>query len=264
MNRALRLGAGSESPDEARAYYCRTAAIDEPDYRAFAGMLSIEERARADALGRADDRRDYVVAHAMLRRALAFGTGSTPEQLVFERGAHGKPLLVQTGTASPRHFSLTHSAGLVACAISSAHAIGIDAEAIDRATDVIRIATRYFTMEEAQAVLRSSAGDRAARFFELWTLKEALLKAAGIGPATTVDCVSFCVDDGRVQLVSAPREIGTAWTLAVMDIDGSHKLATAIAGSTSRVVVTRLTSAGILDDAFARSPEDVDRATAGY
>ena len=242
--------------EDAHVYYCHTKQIDEAQYGALRALLSIGERARADALWRAEDRRDYVAAHALLRRALASTTGRGPEELVFERDALGKPFLAQAGQAPPRDFSLSHSAGLVACAISAAHAIGIDVEAINGAIDVSRIAARYFTVEEATALVRCPVEDRAWRFFELWTLKEALLKAAGIGPATTLDRVSFRVNGGRVHLVSAPPEIGMAWTLALIDIGRSHTFATAVGASTSRMAVTRLTLARLLQGTFPPNPEE--------
>ena len=248
---------------DASAYYCHTALIDEPQYEALRRLLSTDERARADVLGRAQDRRDYVAAHALLRQALAFSTGMTLEGIVFERDAHGKPFLARAGQGLPPHFSLSHSAGVVACAISPVHAIGIDVEAINGAVDVSRIATRYFTPDEATSLLRWPVEDRPQRFFELWTLKEALLKAAGIGPATTIDSVSFRVNDGTIDLVSAPAEIGTAWTLALTDIGPSHKLATAIAASTGRVTVVRCTPARILQGAFAYDSEDLAGSTGG-
>jgi 4'-phosphopantetheinyl transferase len=209
-------------------------------------LLSIEERARADAFWRAEDRRDYVAAHALLRRALAFSTGNRPEELVFERNALGKPVLAQADRALRRDFSLSHTTGLVACVISATHAVGIDVEAINDAIDVFRIAWRYFRVDEATTLLRCSDADRAWRFFELWTLKEALLKAAGVGPATTLDSVSFRMNGGRIHLRSTPPEIGMAWTLALIDVGRSHTLATAVGASTSLVQVTRLTPAGIL------------------
>jgi 4'-phosphopantetheinyl transferase len=235
-------------------YYCHTGQIDQTQHGVLGRLLSSTERTRADALWRWEDRRDYVAAHALLRRALAFSTGTAPEELVFERDAHGKPFLAQAGQALPVDFSLSHSVGLVACAISAAHAIGIDVEAINCAIDVSRIATRYFTVEEATALLRCPVEDRAWRFFELWTLKEALLKAAGVGPATTLDSVSLRVNAGHVRLMSAPSEIGMAWTLALIDIGRSHAFATAVGASTSRVAVTRVTPARILQGTLPRNP----------
>jgi 4'-phosphopantetheinyl transferase len=248
-------------PEDAHAYYCHTGPIDQAQYCALGRLLSIEERARADAFGRAEDRRDYVAAHALLRWALAAGTGRAPEELVFERDPHGKPFLAHAEQARPRAFSLSHSAGLVACAISAVHAVGIDVEAVNGAIDVSRIAARYFTVDEATALVRCPIEDRVWRFVELWTLKEALLKAAGVGPATTLDSVSFRVDGGRVRLMSAPPAIGMAWTFVLIDVGRSHALAAAVGTSTSRMTMTRLTPARILQGAFPRNSEECAGAT---
>jgi 4'-phosphopantetheinyl transferase len=253
-----RVAAGSCGADDpggvkrhVHAYYCDTRSIDLPQYRALARGLSADEQARADALWRSDDRRDYVAAHALLRRAMAASTGQGPEHLVFERDENGKPFLVQSGTlpASP-HFSLSHSHDLVACVISRTCAVGIDVEVVNPAIDVQRLATRYFTADEAAALQRWSAEERPSRFCELWSLKEALLKAVGIGPTTSIDSVSFRVDGGKVSLTLAPPGIATDWTLTLLDVGRSHTLAIAAGGPASRPRVIPVTPLEVLEGSF--------------
>jgi 4'-phosphopantetheinyl transferase len=235
------------------AYYCDTRSIDSSQYRALAGRLSAGERERADALWRSDDRRDYVAAHALLRRAMSISTGQAPEHLVFERDGNGKPFLVRTGRApaSPQ-FSLSHTHDLVACVTSTTCAVGIDAEAVNPAIDVPRLATRYFTADEAAALQRWSAEERASRFCELWSLKEALLKAAGIGPTTSIDSVSFRVDGGQVSLMLAPPGIATDWTFALLDVGRSHTLAIAVGARATRPRIFPVTPVEVLEGSFGR------------
>lgn len=232
------------------AYYCDTRSINLAQYCALARLLSPDERARADALWRSDDRRDYVAAHALLRRAMGISTGQAPEHLVFERDGNGKPFLVHTAPPVPASppFSLSHSHDLVACVISRTCAVGIDVEVVNPAIDV-RLATRYFTADEAAALQRRSAEERPSRFCELWTLKEALLKAAGIGPTTSIDSVSFRVDGGQVSLTLAPPGMATDWTFALMDVGRSHRLAIAVARA-RRPRVIPVTPVEVLEGAF--------------
>ncbi len=114
-----------------------------------------------------------------------------------------------------------------------------------------RIATRYFTADEAAALQRWSAEERPFRFCALWTLKEALLKAAGIGLATSIDSVSFRVDGGQVSLTLAPPGMPTDWTFALLNVCGSHTLAIA-AGRASRPVVIPVTPIEVLEGSFER------------
>ncbi|MEM1483560.1 4'-phosphopantetheinyl transferase superfamily protein [Oscillospiraceae bacterium PP1C4] len=101
-------------------------------------------------------------AHALLEHVLGF-----PVRIA--RGAHGKPFLPEH---SGLHFNLSHTSGAVVCALSG-HPVGVD---IERARPVRpALAARCFTQAE-----REYAVDEA-RFLEVWTRKEALLKRDGRG-----------------------------------------------------------------------------------
>lgn len=82
-----------------------------------------------------------------------------------ERGKHGKPYF-------PDHpdlqFSISHTTGAVACAISK-HPCGIDIESVQRSVNC-RIAKRFYTKREIAYATDSTL------FLEVWTRKEALIK----------------------------------------------------------------------------------------
>ena len=85
-------------------------------------------------------------------------------------GPYGKP------EAPGVFFSLSHSGGCALLAVSDAD-VGADLERLRPAP--MRTAGRVFAPEELDWLAAGEDGD--ARFFTLWTLKEALLKAAGRG-----------------------------------------------------------------------------------
>ena len=107
---------------------------------------------------------------------------------------HGKPRL-------PDHpgldVSVAHAGEHVAVALARGPRIGIDIERIrdvDVDVDVVELARSAFASDEAAEIAALPAGDRAAAFFELWTRKESIVKALGVGitddfaaalPATT-------------------------------------------------------------------------------
>lgn len=80
------------------------------------------------------------------------------------------------------HFNLSHSGEYLAGAFSSDE-VGLDLQE-NRAshTGVLRIAKRFFTMEEYESLL-SCGGSREQEllFYRLWTIKEAYLKYLGCG-----------------------------------------------------------------------------------
>ena len=211
------------------ACFCDTRSLDETQITELAGRLSPAERERSARFWQAHDRRDYVAAHALVRMALAAHTQLRPEQLSLGADSYGKPLLVLPNGATPPHFSLAHSRGLVACAVSLDGAVGIDVEPVDTTLDVDRIATRFFSVEESDALQRCSITERPSRFCELWTLKEALFKAVGTGLGSGLNAVTFRVDRDQISLrTRTPSFTEVPWSFALMDVGGTHKLALAV------------------------------------
>ena len=97
------------------------------------------------------------------------------ERVEFETGANGKPLLA--GAASEWGFNLSHAGAYAVAVLARGAAVGVDLESTARKADIERLGERVFS-ESEQALVR--AGGREA-FFELWSQKEALLKALGCG-----------------------------------------------------------------------------------
>ncbi|HLG55433.1 MAG TPA: 4'-phosphopantetheinyl transferase superfamily protein [Vicinamibacterales bacterium] len=218
----------------ADAYFSATSALDESQSEALVHLLSPAERERHDRLRQAHDKRDYAAAHVLLRMVLAAHTQTRPEELTFTADRRGKPLLVQGDGGIPPSFSLAHSRGLVACAIATEGSVGIDVEPVNDVVDAVGIARRFFAAEEAATLDRCAAEARPSRFCELWTLKEALLKATGTGLAAPLDSVSFQVDGPNVSVTFTPTPAlpplaPASWTFTLMNVGGgTHKLAVAL------------------------------------
>lgn len=100
-----------------------------------------------------------------------------------KKGYRGKPYI----EASPFCFNISHTDGLVVCALSQSE-IGVDAESIREATD--RVMKRCYSDSEIAYV--DSAEDKDTEFTRLWTLKESYVKLTGEGIAT--DLKSICFD----------------------------------------------------------------------
>lgn len=163
-------------------------------------VLGSDERAALDRLHFWHHRRDYAVAHDLLRRSLSRYAPVRPEAWTFSRTAFGKPYLPDGELC----FNLSHTSGLVACAVTRAISVGIDVERIDPAIDCESVARHLFSAAEMTA-LTTCRADRRTRFFELWTLKEALLKAVGVGLAQPLRTVSFGLDGHESSIRFIPR-----------------------------------------------------------
>jgi phosphopantetheinyl transferase len=118
--------------------------------------------------------------HPLVRATLAAYLGREPATLAFVRTPHGKPFLA--GERELR-FSVSRSQGLAVLGVARGADLGVDVERHDRALALGPIADALFADEEAAELSALAEDRRISRFFELWTRKEAVAKALGVGLA---------------------------------------------------------------------------------
>lgn len=179
------------------------------------GLLSVDERDRANRLRHSDHRRNFVAARGNLREILGHWLDCEPRAITFGYGDRGKPFVHDCGV----NFNVAHSRDLAIYVISDEFAVGIDLEYVDHRRQVINIAKRYFSNAEQKLIMES--GDRYAQqktFFKAWTLKEAYAKATGQGIANILNLDIVPLLDGDRQIF----QIGN-WQLKLIE----HELAIA-------------------------------------
>ncbi|MGO8792949.1 MAG: 4'-phosphopantetheinyl transferase family protein [Terriglobia bacterium] len=188
--------------------------------------LSGEERSRRDRLHFEADRRDFTIAHDLLRRALSKYKEIPPADWRFATNDYGKPLIAgfdpQMGALS---FSLSHTRGCVACAIAPNAPVGVDVEQTDRLLCGNELADRFFSEDEAAWLRQCSVEIYGTRFAELWTLKEAYLKALGVGLSGPLDSISFRFDEhGRIDFMGPSMVQPREWHFALFEPSHSVRL----------------------------------------
>lgn len=141
-----------------------------------------------------------------LRETLAAYLAADPRDLRIERGAQGKPYLADAAL----HFNLSHSGRALLIGLSRTQPLGVDIESSERARPYRNIAQRYFTAAEAAALIALPEDRLRRSFLDLWSAKEAVLKAIGRGIAFGLDRVGFALDgDGAVaELTHVADEAG--------------------------------------------------------
>jgi 4'-phosphopantetheinyl transferase len=211
-------------------YSQNTEALSEDTFHDSMRILSEEERERCDRLRFKEDRRDFVAAHALLRRSLsAYLPRRLPEEWGFETGPRGKPALSRAPVAEEViEFNLSHTRGFVACAISSVR-VGLDVERIHPETKFIEIAEHFFHSEETSTLKTLSPHEAAVRFIELWTLKEALLKGLGIGISEQLQKTLVDIKDSGPICIQAPAGVKPdGWKFAILAPEKNLRLAVAV------------------------------------
>ena len=144
----------------------------------FHEVLDDGERARAVAFLNPRDRQRFTVAHGALRILAGRELKTRPGAFTWTAGRYGKPELAPPW--SWLHTSLSHSADMIAAAISTGRPVGADIQYLVPGLDTVGLAARFFPPGEAGYVAAGrDASARADRFARLWARKEAVVKAAG-------------------------------------------------------------------------------------
>ena len=152
--------------------------------------LQPDEVQRADAFKAPSRREQYLLARALLRALLEEHTGRPAASFVIGADDRGKPFC----TDGPA-ISIAHSRDVVACVVADHGDVGIDIEFPGQRRNIAGIAARFFTATEA----RWLAAQPEDRFYMLWVLKEAWLKAKGTGIAGGLDSLQCTIEPPHIE-----------------------------------------------------------------
>jgi len=182
----------------------------------FAASLSRDEQERAARFRFERHRIRFIAARGVLRSILATHLDCAPHELQFEYGRNGKPVLATPFADIGLSFNLAHSEDLALIAVTRAKSIGVDVEQIRPVTDVDELVTRFFSPCESALFQTLPTTQKDAAFFNLWTRKEAWLKATGEGIAHSLNRVEVTfLPDEPARLVALPENSGPseAWVI---------------------------------------------------
>jgi 4'-phosphopantetheinyl transferase len=184
------------------------------------GLLSSDEKERADRFVFQKDRDHFIAGRAALRKILGRYIGLSPQDVRFAARHFGKPYL------SPAHdlrFNVSHSKGIAIVAVAKNQEVGVDIEFVDRSFDIFSVASSVFRADEVLKLKELSPESQAAAFFAGWTRKEALLKAMGDGLSSSdelQDAVSM-IGERDVSYRSVEGDKVTHWSLTSFEINNS-------------------------------------------
>jgi len=225
-------GAGKRqppSPDEVAVWLCRVQSLVDADLAIMDRVLSEDERARRDRFVFAEDRRAFTAAHALLRTVLSRYSPLPPEAWRFETTPHGKPFLAPAQAGDPPlSFNLSHTRTVVACAVAVEARLGIDVQESGRPADVLSIAERHFTAIERQLLTGCPREEVDVRFVEIWTLKEAYVKAVGTGLSLPLDSFGFSLGDASGLTFDGPAD-ASRWQFWLAALSSTTRIAVAAA-----------------------------------
>lgn len=146
-------------------------------------LLDADQRQRVERLRHPAQRWRYLQVQANLRRILARYLDCSPERLILQRSAKGKPRLAAPRAGIVFNLSTCTELALLALApgCEDSTPVGIDCEALRLPSHVEGIAERVFTPEQCAQLQAAPEAQRPVLFTRYWTALEADAKCDGRG-----------------------------------------------------------------------------------
>lgn len=204
---------------------------------AHARTLSQDELARANHFHFDHDRSRFISGRGMLRVILGRCLGREPGQLKFVYTARGKPALAGVDGCN-FYFNASHSEDLLLVAVTRLCPPGIDVERLRLIYNIDGIASRFFSRRESEGLNTLPTPRKANAFFNLWTRKEAWLKATGEGISDSLNQVEPTFLPGepaRFTALFGDSEAAQDWSLRGLIPASGYVAALAIPARNARV-----------------------------
>ena len=190
--------------------------------------LNEEEQVRCRQYPLPGPRRRFALCRAALRAILCRQLGCSNEHLSLGSSDYGKPFALIDEESAPISFNLSHSGKHGLIALAPHGRLGVDVEERVPRKDFDELSEAVFGPHEQSALACVRGSDRIRLFFRLWTIKEALIKALGLG--FTLDVSQFevppALHQGKMGIFRFPQLPEVRWRVEYI---GNENFSAAIA-----------------------------------
>lgn len=195
------------------------------------GLLTPDERERMARLVFQRDRRRFLLTRALVRTMLSRYGRVAAADWRFATNVHGHPSIAGRPAGVPDlRFNLSHTEGLIACAVTIGREVGVDVEHTGRRL-THDVPGRFFAPREVEALRALPTAEQAAVFFDYWTLKEAYIKACGMGLALPLGDFAFALAPPApptITFAPALHDDAGTWQFVQAWPSPTHRLAVAV------------------------------------
>ena len=180
------------SPFPLDVWWLRSSDTSADELARAGEWLSAEEHQRYRRYLTAEKQREYLLTRCLVRMVLSRYADVAPHAWSFAVDRFGKPHVAAPITSSDLRFSVSHSGGMIVCAVARGIDVGVDVEDIERPLEYRQAARLVFTPAELEQFESLPEPMARRRCFQIWTSKEAYSKAYGRGFGIPFD--QFTVD----------------------------------------------------------------------
>ena len=220
--------------DEAHLWLVEPDAIRDPALlEKYRSLLSPDEVQKCGRYRFEKDQHSCLVTRALVRTVLSRYVDVPPETWRFETNEYGRPEITEPDEGKFLKFNLSHTKGLIACIVTRWRDVGVDVEDRERSGELIKVADRFFSPHEVDALHAQPESEQNDRFFSYWTLKESYIKARGMGLSIPLAHFSFELDvepQRGIRIGFAPEleDDPDSWQFTAFSFGRNHAVAAAV------------------------------------
>lgn len=198
---------------------------------AYTTLMSADEHERMARFVFDKDRRAFLLTRALVRTMLSRYAAIPPAAWTFKANAHGRPEILDRPPGVPDlRFNISHTNGLIGCAVTIGREVGIDVEHIGRHL-THDVAGRHFAPSEVAELRALPAEQQPTVFFDYWTLKESYIKARGFGLALPLGDFAFTLKPPNAPVITfdpSMKDDPSTWQFLQDWPTPRHRLALAV------------------------------------
>ena len=240
-----RLSVIEFAPETIHLWLLDPEQIDAALFFRLVDQLTPRERVRFERYLSLPKRREFALTRALVRRVLSQHAACEPRDWEFDTNSYGCPFVLRPTEHAQLRFNLSNTEGLIACAVCWASEnfgseLGVDVEYTQRSGPTIAVARDFFAPSEVDELLQLDRELQPRRFFEIWTLKEAYIKARGKGLAIDLDAFAFSFDafgQASISIDTTLHDSADNWVVKHFLCSPIHQLALAVRSKYQRLTL---------------------------
>jgi 4'-phosphopantetheinyl transferase len=225
--------------NEIHLWMIKPDEINFSDFRSkFKCLLNKDELEKSESYLLVSDNLNYFISKCFVKHLLSRYLNIEAIDLLFRLGGMGKPEVVNDKGVK---FNLSHTKGLIVCALSLDKNIGCDVEYTRIKKNTTLIAENCFSKAENNYLYHLPCNQRAERFLDLWVLRESYIKAKGQCLGLNMDEFSFTIgkpfldhknDNIRLSFSSKITDKSENWYSTLIYPSNEHRIAISVDNET--------------------------------